>query len=854
MTAGRRGWSNTVGIAGRLLLTLGVALCVTVRVSASTPTTYAIDLPRQSVAAALNGLSEQTGVPVVFSYDLAKNRISNPVLGRFTLLQALDALLKGTGLSGGLSEKGMLTITSASIEGQRGEASVKSNGNKSADGVQAIRRGGIGALFATLVAAFSASAQETTPQSGMATPDRSAPLAEIVVTAEKRTERIQDVPVPVTAISAETLVDNNQARLEDYYTQVPSLILSQGVQSSQSVTIRGLPTSTFLLDGVPINGVMPDIDPGSLSRVEVLRGPQGTLYGANNLGGLINIITVDPSTERISGRVEAGVDSVYNGYDLGYDTRGSINFPLSETLALRASAFQRQDAGYIDNPFLHIDGINRDHADGGQLAGLWKPTEDFSLKLSALYQEIKGGNNDVDLYDGLTLRPLGDLQQSYPPGTGPYDRRTAAYSAVVKAKVGVLELTSLTGYSENLARTYYDGSPTLAPYTMLYFPGVGGATVFSTEKATNISQETRLAASLWQKVDVLVGGYYSRSAGPFTADILATSLTDGAIAGSFGHLSFGTTTAEYAAFTDITFHFTDKFDIQVGGRESRVNQDSPDYISGDYATLFYGSSPYIAPTLHSRSDSFTYLVTPRFKFSQDLMVYARLASGFIPGGANPGTMAPEYGPEKTKNYEIGAKGDFFDHMVSVDASLYYIDFVGLQNLFFDKTTGVSYVANAGTAKSQGLELSVEFRPTSSLKVAGWVVFSDAELTEIPEGVVMAGTPAYAGDPLPDSSRFSSNLSVDQEFPIGAVKGFVGATVSYIGDREGPYAVQRLNYPAYARTDLRAGMKRDSWTANFYVNNIADRRGVISAENTGFIPQSRYLIQPRTVGVNIVKAF
>jgi iron complex outermembrane receptor protein len=183
--------------------------------------------------------------------------------------------------------------------------------------------------------------------------------------------------------------------------------------------------------------------------------------------------------------------------------------------------------------------------------------------------------------------------------------------------------------------------------------------------------------------------------------------------------------------------------------------------------------------------------------------------------------------EKTKNYEIGAKGDFFDHAFSVDASVYYIDFTGLQNEFYDSATQLSYVANPGAAKSKGVELMVEVRPTSGLKIASWVVFSDAHLTGLPAAVQNAGVAASAGDQLPDSSRFSGNLSVDEQFSVaGAITGFVGGTLSYVGKRESPYSTPRLIYPAYARTDLRAAAKYDAWMANFYINNVTDRRGAI----------------------------
>src|SRR5262249_5379211 len=141
---------------------------------------------------------------------------------------------------------------------------------------------------------------------------------------------------------------------------------------------------------------LPDFDPGDLDRIEVLRGPQGTLYGANSMGGLVNFITVDPSTAGYSGRFQAGYSNVYNSSQLGFNLRGSANIPVNSALAVRVSAFDRQDPGYIDNPRLGQTGVNEAQAYGLRVAALWTPSEDISLRVSALYQDYKqNAANDV---------------------------------------------------------------------------------------------------------------------------------------------------------------------------------------------------------------------------------------------------------------------------------------------------------------------------------------------------------------------------------------------------------------------------------------------------------------------------
>jgi iron complex outermembrane recepter protein len=814
------------------LLVLGGVIAAPI---AFAETTYSFNLPEQALADSLRAIGQQTEMNILFEPEAVKNARSPALHGQFTADEAIRLVLAGTKLEAQHTAANNVVIKVKSARATTLPAtSADTPGPQNTD--------------------ISDSTSEFSKKEG---------ISEIIVTAEKHQEYMQEVPIPVTVITAATLTDNSDLRIQDYYTQVPSLNLTQGIQSSQGLNLRGL-SAGVLIDDVPISGVVPDIDPGNLARIETLRGPQGTLYGASGLGGLVKFVTLDPSTDAVSGRVEAGTNEVRYGYDLGYNVRGSINVPLTQDLAFRASAFWRQDAGYIDNPSREIDGINRDDAHGGQLTALWRPSDTLSLRLSALYQDIKGGNNYVEAYDGVTLRPLGALQQSDVAGTGPFERKTAAYSAVLNAKVLGADLTSLTGYNVNTAADYFDATSTVSPLAQLFY-GVGGAPVFNYHRATNVTQELRLSASVGQKFDWLVGAYYSYQANPFQQHLLATNPVTGALAGQLAEINFPQPYTEYAAFVNLTYHFTDRFDVQVGGRESRLTQDFNETVTGPATPYVIGSpSPYIQPTLHAQSRPFTFLFTPRFKITPDWMVYARLASGFSPGGGNiPGPDVPaQYGPEKTNNYEIGTKADFLDRTLSFDASVYYIQFRDIQLGFINSTTDASYTANVGTAKSQGVELSVESRPASGLRLAAWVVFSDAVLTEIPPGVTLAGIIASPGDSLPDSSRFSGHVSVDQEFPLsGAVTGFVGATESYLGEREGAYGningiygTQRFISPAYAKMDLRAGAKYDSWTGNFYINNATNRFGLISGDDQNSFANIRYIIQPRTIGLSIAKTF
>jgi iron complex outermembrane receptor protein len=840
---------------------IACALILAVRTTFAAPDSLdreaEFQIPAQSLENALLEFSRQTHLSVFVNAQALDDARSPAVVGRLRASDALNQLLSHTGM--GYSRVGE-TITVSPIA------------RTAPSSVHAIRI-----------------AQVSRPIAAEEAPDSTGEvLAEVTVTAQKREERLQDVPVPVTVVNTTALTENNTLRLVDYYNQIPSLLVSPADYSSQLIAIRGITTGSNSGAGTPTTGIMvddvpfgnstgntpgftvPDFDPGDLSRIEVLRGPQGTLYGASSMGGLIKYVTVDPSTSGFTARLEAGTDGVYNGNELGYTLRGSVNVPLTDTLAVRASAFTRLDPGYIDNPVLGIDGVNTNRAAGGRVSALWKPTDAFSLKLSATYQEIKGdGTSDVTSVENITgqFHPLGDLQQGYIAGVGAYDRAAQTYSAVANYEVGKVQLTSVTGYNVSDVHDSIDYTQALYPLTLQTF-GVNGAPIFEDVFNSRFSEELRAAFPIGTVFDGLVGVYYDNEvASPQQQNLLATDPRTGALAGQWLQVSFPSDYREYAGFADLTYHVTDRLEVQVGGRESHMRVGLRDNTSyGIFNEAILGESspgPDVRGALAASANASTYLFTPKYKFDQDRMIYARLASGYRPGGPNivPGEPA-KYDPDKTENYEVGFKGDFFDHAVSIDTSIYYIDWKDIQLNLVDSVTHFGFTGNAGSARSTGLELSTHWHVTNTLTMTAWFAFDDAKLTSWPAAAQAAcdagsGPCAADGARLPLSPRVSGNYSIDQHFHLTTrLLGSVGGEVSYVGNREGvfPLSTARQQLPEYVKTDLRAGLEYEDWKANFYINNVFDRRGLLSGGLGTDLPYSFYYIQPRLVGVSVAWEF
>jgi len=244
--------------------------------------------------------------------------------------------------------------------------------------------------------------------------------------------------------------------------------------------------------------------------------------------------------------------------------------------------------------------------------------------------------------------------------------------------------------------------------------------------------------------------------------------------------------------------------------------------------------------------------------SPDMMVYARVASGYRPGGGNINCNSEvpcKFDADTSRNYELGIKGNLWNRMISYDASLYYIDWKDIQVTLFNPDFGVTYQDNAGGAHSRGVELSMEAKPVHGLTISAWASYSDAKLTQdLPSDSLGF---AKEGDRLPYSSRISGNLSIDKEFPLWAdVGGFVGTTLIYVGDRQGAFEsapLVRSTFPSYVQWNLRSWVKYESWSLDAFVNNVTDKRAVIADGNELTANLFNYT-RPREIGLSLTKSW
>jgi len=700
-------------------------------------------------------------------------------------------------------------------------------------------------------------------------------LGTVIVTANKRSERSQDVPMAVSVLDDTRLERQNALGFADYAAQVPGLnIISSGAGWTQLV-LRGVtsgsrqPNATVgtYIDDMPFGSstvyaagsvLTPDIDPGDLQRIEVLRGPQGTLYGSNTLGGLLKFVTTPPDTTQASARAGFSTSHV-DGGGSGYGARASANLPLvADTLGLRVSVYHRDDPGYIRNVVTGRSEIDEAKVSGGRAQLLWTPDDKVSVRFSALAQNLGSdglANQGIDV-DPATLRPVqGWPNQARAAGTGMFKIKYRLYGLTVNADFGWARLVSTTSYgtlrfNENTDITSVYG-PVLNPLFGLDDGGYSELQPIALNKAT---QELRLQSPADRTWEWRAGAFFTREHTTDDQDILGFDARTGAPIAlpTLGSVSVGPAVfREWAGYGDLTWHATPRLGILVGARYS---SDSTSYTQTS-SGLLIGDAHF---TTRGSDHPVTYLFNPSYKFGDDLMAYLRVASGFRPGGPNvgvpPGLGAPlTFGPDKLVNYELGLKSLLLDRRMSVEADVFYIDWSKVQ--LTATAGGFSFLGNAGRATRRGAELSWSYRPLAGLTLWANATYTNARLAaDTPAG----GIYGLKGDPLPYVPKWSANLGADYNFPLGGGgwSGFVGGNLSYVGARASDFnstPAPRMHLSGYNNLDLHAGVNYANWTVEVYAKNLADRRGITAmwpetlGETSG--PYQASYQAPRTIGMS-----
>ncbi|MGH8210205.1 MAG: TonB-dependent receptor, partial [Steroidobacteraceae bacterium] len=637
-----------------------------------------------------------------------------------------------------------------------------------------------------------------------------------------------------------------------YLPYVPGLSSNPGGRAgtpgTYNVILRGLNTGSsqstatvgYYLDDTALtpsasNSVggqyAPDPDFGDVERIEVLKGPQATLYGASTLGGIIKIVTKKPDLTTFSGDAGASAVTVPDGGS-GYAARGAVNIPLIQNvLAARLSAYDRADPGYTNNVLLGDENVNLDHAYGGRLALRYQPMEKLTVDATGLIQSLISHGNDQEYLNPQTLRPING-----------YDDYSAFYNADTLTQLTLFSLSenydtgwgtlfNTTGYGRFLAD--YDNfnftptfAPALAPGGPLARLGLTsppaafvGGTIADSKKLSDELRFTsvRMNNFLWQ-----AGLFYTYEKVAEPHNLNVVNYPSGVLYPRINPLLNADTAGtyrEYAAFGDLTYYFTDDLDATVGTRYSHNLQTANNTSGGLLGNGNVSQS--------SNSSDESYLFNLRYRATQQLSTYLRAASAYRPGGpqtVNAPGIPTTFGPDTDWDYEIGAKGLWLDNTLNANLAVYYIDWRNIQiATIYGGATVIT--GNGGDAKSEGVEFDGNYEPVRGLVFGANASYDEAVMKSV-NPTNQAG--ARVGDPLPYTPKWTGALTSDYSLPIAPdVTGGVGASFSYTGFRYSSFSGDLINtrerIPSYGLLGLRGHVDWTRYSLALHIDNVTNKQ-------------------------------
>jgi outer membrane receptor protein involved in Fe transport len=729
-------------------------------------------------------------------------------------------------------------------------------------------------------------------------------IEQILVTANKRRERVVDVAASVTALGSASLSARRLTRIEDIVAQVPGLSIQGSSNGGVTLVLRGLNTGgsgatvSTLIDDIPLtystsnasgNQDTPNIDTFDLARVEVLRGPHGTLYGASAEGGLLKYVYNDPSTAAYSGKLESEVNGV-DGGGTGYALHGMVNAPLSPNFAVRAVAYYNAEPGYIDNALAHQNDINAGQRYGFRVSALWTPSDDIDFRLSAMRQlEHYDGSTEVEVNGVPSGNPASATEQQFDIANGgqlernaytsePSTRSFALYDLHAHYAGDFFDLTSITGYGENKATYLTDDTdfPIAPGFTFgdLASAVYGApATVIARQQNSlqKWAQELRLA-SLPDlhigrfPVQLQAGFFYTHEDVDYGQAGLSSYVGSPTViinSPALGSYRLPGTYNEYSGFADATIHLLPSLQVEGG---VRYTADTVTTQTIYYQGLRYPTpnASFAFPAIGVSDHPVTWSVAVKYAVNDRLNVYTRIASGFRPGGSNIPFLGqtvqnPNYQSDSTVNYEVGFKGGLLDDRISLDVAAFYVDWsrVQIQTAINSASGLLIYTGNAGSATSKGLEWNTAWRPLRGLTISDSGAYTNATLdTDAP---ALGGA---KGDQLPYVPPLTNTLNVDYAWPVSdSTQATLRGGWSYLEHRNGGFLVappilNKPDLPSYHTLSAAAELHRGGYWAQLYGQNLTNARGIINYTSTSGHDGTGLatIIQPLTIGLRIGTSF
>ncbi|HYE27865.1 MAG TPA: TonB-dependent receptor [Allosphingosinicella sp.] len=668
--------------------------------------------------------------------------------------------------------------------------------------------------------------------------------ADIVVTAQKREENLQDVPIAITAFGTEKLDELQVNEFADYARQVPSISFQSAGPGFSNVYFRGvasgenanhsasLPSVGTYLDEQPITTITGalDIHVFDIARVEALAGPQGTLYGASSQAGTIRLITNKPDTSGFYGEANVELNNVAHG-EWGYTGEAFVNAPISDRAAFRVVGWYRKDAGYIDNvpgsltfptsgitrtntPFVEND-YNDVETYGARAA--------LKIDLDDNWTVLPQVMGQKQISDGTFAQEsgLGELQvQQF--NREHFEDKWFQAALTVSGKIGNFDATyagaymmrQIDGASDYVDYGYFYDA--LAGYGAYFYDNSGDLVspnqyILSDDSFTKMSHELRFASPADRRLRLIAGLFYQRQTHHieqnYIIDDIADAITVPGTASNIWLTQQVRIDRDYAAFGEASFDLTPKLTLTAGGRLYRFKNSLEGFfgfsagyssrtgVAACFAPATVKDSPCTNLDKTTAATDFIHRLNLTWKPNDDILLYGTWSRGFRPGGVNRRGTLPPYAPDFIDNYELGFKTSWANNTIRFNGALYQLDWSDMQ-LSFLGANGLTEIRNVGNARIRGAEFDLFVRPVRGLTLSFGGSVNNAKITN--DFCLIAnedfdcsrpgsdGTPnallAPAGTRLPITSRFKANLLARYEFPLGALDAHIQANYLHEGPR------------------------------------------------------------------------
>jgi iron complex outermembrane recepter protein len=699
-------------------------------------------------------------------------------------------------------------------------------------------------------------------------------LDEVIVTATKREERLRDVPFAITALTTRDLERIGATGEQDYLSKTPGVYFNgNGARGRGAIVIRGVATQAQsnqnqqrtvekYLDELPLTDRFstwtdPDISTFDIERVEVMRGPQGTLFGSGAMGGAVRLITNKPDPSGFRSKVELGLSSTRGGDD-GNNAAGMVNVPLvQDKLAMRAVAYRREIGGFIDNLHRNEKNINGETATGGRLMFAYQPTEALKLGLNALYDHAVADDNAAT----FATTAGGASYQWNSVITNGSDAKLNIYNFTVDYEFGAATLTSISTYGKR--DSFFGFGDPVRGLSI----AVGGRSLDPDENESwvthdyeRFTQEVRLTSSGEGRLKWTVGAFFmdhSQDVDQFVelgpGPNLPVPDPNGLVALDD---EINVATEEGAVFGEATYRLTDRLSVTAGARWFH-NKFGVETIAAPSA--FGSSTPFVEDTASALTPRASVSFFPR----DDMHLYATASKGYRAGQANfnhgldPVNIPVAQDPDSLWNYELGIKAGWWDNRLQTNIAAYHIDW---SDIVLDRIITIpgptgpvtwAFVDNGGNATIEGIEAEFVVRPLEALEIGTSLAYNDGELDS-----VIPGTVATAGSTLPGTPEFAISSYIQGNARLGNdIAGQLLLSHRHAGEVYGD--IDNTNpdtlSDAYDVFDVRGSLTYQNYEVALYVENVLDNDAATLRLNTPFFDPA-YRLRPRTMGLTFRASF